>query len=148
MRRKERRTRTIFHAPAILLLLSLNFTTTLLPGQDTLPETVITISSGTASVQQVLERITLQTGYLFTYNADLIDGRKQVNFQVTDMPLTEALDSLLQTPGLEYRVIDRNIVIYQRNEESPSPLLEEIDRDFAGTGEGGQKATIAQETQS
>jgi hypothetical protein len=97
-------------------------------GQDQLSELRISLTGKENTIQQVLEKITLQTGYLFTYDADLISGRQKVELLVSDMPLEEVLDSLFRDPRLEYRVIDRNIVIYQKNALAPSPLVEEIDR--------------------
>ena len=96
--------------------------------QDLLPRVEISLPPITGTVNEVLERITLQTGYLFTYDATLIRGNREVNFRVEDLPLREALDSLLQNPLLGYRLIDRNIVIYEKNQAPPGPLLEEIDR--------------------
>jgi len=128
MKKTERRSLTGSFGLATLLFIHFLFTPARVPGQDPLPVAGITISGQANTVQQVLDRVTLQTGYLFTYNADLIDGNRQVDFRVRDLPLHQALDSLLQNPDLEYRVIDRNIVIYQKNEEPPYPVLKEIDR--------------------
>jgi hypothetical protein len=97
-------------------------------GQDPLSTVEITLTGKENTIQQVLERISLQTGYLFTYDADLINGKRQVEIRLDGIPMREALDSILQDPQLDYRVIDRNIVIYQKNDTSPSPLIQEIDR--------------------
>ncbi|MGW8315528.1 MAG: carboxypeptidase-like regulatory domain-containing protein [Bacteroidales bacterium] len=99
-----------------------------LHGQETLPRIEITVSPGTRTINDVLESITLQTGYLFTYDATLIDGNREVAFRADHLTLRETLDSLLQHPGLRYRLIDRNIVIYEKNQSPPGPLLGEIER--------------------
>lgn len=108
---------------AVLILFSLS-----LRGQEPLPPVEITIVSGTATINEVLESITLQTGYLFTYDAALVNGNEQVSFRVENLSLQKTLDSLLQNSQLGYRIIDRNIVIYQKNQSPPGPLLEQIDR--------------------
>lgn len=99
-----------------------------LHGQDTLPRIEISVAPGTSTINDVLENITLQTGYLFTYDATLINGSREVSFRAENLSLKETLDSLLQNPLLSYRLIDRNIVIYEKNQAPPGPLLEEIDR--------------------
>jgi hypothetical protein len=96
--------------------------------QDSIPMVRVSVAQGTKSINQVLDEITLQTGFLFTYNADLIKGGEIVKFGGKDLLLRDALDSLLHNPRLGYRFIDRNIVIFQRNAAPPSPLLLEIDR--------------------
>ena len=104
------------------------FVSITLAGQDSIPDVHVTLSAKNRTINQVLDEITLQTGYYFTYNAALISGKDKVRFQVTDMPLEEALDQLLRNPRFAYRVISRNIVIYQKNDKPPSPLVPEIDR--------------------
>ena len=128
MRKTERGNGTGLLWLAIPLLFILMQFTPSIQGQDPLTTTEITLTGGENSIQQLLERISLQTGYLFTYDADLISGRKRVDFRVEGIPLKKALDSLFQNPRLGYQVIDRNIVIYQKNETAPAPLIEEIDR--------------------
>ncbi len=102
--------------------------TSSLAGQDKLPDIPVTLSPRNRTINQILDEITLQTGYYFTYNAALIAGTEKVRFHVTGLPLEDALDSLLRDPRFAYRVIDRNIVIYQKNEEPPSPLAPGIER--------------------
>ena len=96
--------------------------------QDTLPDNLVTVSSKNRTINQVLDEITLQTGYRFTFNAELISGKQRVKFQVKDMTLETALDSLFSNPRLAYRKIDRNIVIYQKNLSLPIQINDEIDR--------------------
>ena len=96
--------------------------------QENLPEVQVSVSSKNNTINEVLDEITLQTGYYFTYSASLIPGKKKIRFQVSDLLLEETLDSLLQEPLLAYRVINRNIVIYERNVALPSPINELIDR--------------------
>ena len=97
-------------------------------GQDRIPGMLVTISPRNRTINQVLDEITLQTGYFFTYDASLIEGGEKSRFSVTDLPLEETLDSLLQDHLVSYRVIDRNIVIYRRNENAPTPVETGIDR--------------------
>lgn len=96
--------------------------------QDSIPEIHVIVSSKSRSINQVLDEITLQTGYNFTYNAGLITGKQRVQFSVDSLLLEKALDSLLQDPQFAYRLIDRNIVIYKKNELVPIPINLENNR--------------------
>jgi len=96
--------------------------------QETLPPVLLTISSRNQTINQVLDEITLQSGYHFTYDSDIINDRQKVQFRVTDLPLKNSLDSLLQDPQLDYRSIEKNIVIYRKNQIVPSPISSTIDR--------------------
>ncbi len=118
------------HCLVIPLFFIMFFFTHPIQCQNKLPETRVSVSSKNRTINHILDEITLQTGYFFTYNAALISGKEKVSFDVTNLPFKLALDSLLQNPRLAYRVIDRNIVIYKKNESPPAPLIEEIDRSF------------------
>ena len=94
MKNTERGSRTGVPWLAIPLLFIFLLLTSRIHGQDPLTTVEITLTGGAYSVQQILERITLQTGYRFTYDADLISGGRQVEFRAEGIPLRIALDSL------------------------------------------------------
>lgn len=96
--------------------------------QDTLPDTRISINVRNRTIDQILDEISLQTGYYFTYNASLIDGKKRLAFHISQLPLEEALDSLFHEQQFAYRLIDRNIVIFRENISLPARLDEQTDR--------------------
>jgi hypothetical protein len=96
--------------------------------QESLPPVLLTISSKDQTINQVLDEITLQTGFHFTYDSDIVNGRQKVQFRVTDLLLKDALDSLLRDPNLDYRSIEKNIVIYRKNKISPTPINSSIER--------------------
>lgn len=114
--------------PALLLLILSILSSFPVHAQESLPPVLLTISSRNQTVNQVLDEITLQTGFHFTYDADIIDGSQKVQFRVADLLMKDALDSLLKDPQLDYRSIDKNIVIYRKNSISPTPISTIIDR--------------------
>ena len=114
--------------PALLLLIFFLSSTLPLIAQESLPSVLVSVSSRNKTIDQVLEEITLQTGYHFTYDASIIDGKQKVQLRVGNQPMKNALDSLLQNPRLDYRTIERNIVIYRKNEIAPEPFSSSIDR--------------------
>ena len=114
--------------PTLLLSILSLISSLLVHAQEILPPVLLTISSRNQTINQVLDEITLQSGYHFTYDSDIINGRQKVQFRVTDLLLKKALDSLLKDPHLDYRSIEKNIVIYRKNQIGPIPISSTIDR--------------------
>jgi CarboxypepD_reg-like domain len=114
--------------PTILLMILFFLLSSPLAGQNSLPSVRITIFSRNQTINQVLDEITLQSGYNFTFDAAIINGKQKVQFRISDLLLKDALDSLLLNPQVDYRIIDKNIVIYKKNEISPDPISNSIDR--------------------
>jgi hypothetical protein len=115
-------------SPALLLSILFLLPSCPLSAQKSLPSLQVSLSSRNKTIQQILEEITLETGYHFTYDASIIDGNKKVQFRVADLDLDLALDSLLGDPQLDYRTIERNIVIYRKNQITPEPFSSNVDR--------------------
>jgi len=138
------------HRLALLLQIVILLAPPVMAGQDSIPELRITLSPGNRTVNQVLDEITLQTGYYFTYNSAIVKGKEKVMLSFTDLSIEEALDLLLHDPAFAYSVIGRNIVIYRKNVEAAIPLAPEIDRSIirgrvvdARSGKALPYATIA-----
>jgi hypothetical protein len=115
--------RPFFFLQFVILCISLT-----LSGQDMFPDHPVTLSGKSRTINQVLDEFTLQTGYYFTFDAALIPGEEKVRFQVSGLPLKNALDSLLRDSTIEYRVIRRNIVMFRKNETTPLPVEPGIGR--------------------
>ena len=80
-----------------------------------LPGVHITLEMTNKPVDEILNTISLQTGFYFTYNSGLISGKELKTLAVKDVLLHSALDSLFRDSSLSYRLIDKNIVIYRKN---------------------------------
>ena len=117
-----------FSGPAILLAILSIVVSFPLRAQDPLPSVLVSVSSRNKTINQVLEEITLQTGYHFTYDASIIEGEQKVQFSVDSLSLDTVLDSLFRDSKLDFRTIQRNIVIFRKNETAPVPLSSTIDR--------------------
>ncbi len=83
-----------------------------------LPDVRINVDVSNKAVQVILDLISDQSGYYFTYDASLFPAKNRMSFDVKDLLLQTALDSLLRDSTFQYRLIDRNIVIYRRNSEA------------------------------
>ena len=114
----------------VLLLSILLLSSVLVQGQESLPEVRVSVNSKNLTINQILEEITLQTGYHFTYDATILEGNQKISFRVSDLTLKESLDSLLSDARIDFRVIDRNIVLFRKNQVRPAPINQSIDRTF------------------
>ncbi len=110
--------RGIFPAVTTIVLL-LTFLTCRVSAQ--LPEIPVTLDVSNKPVQDILDDISRQAGYYFTYNADLFPAKNRQSFRVKDLPVGMALDSLLKDTTLHYTLIDKNIVIYRKNKVKIPP---------------------------
>lgn len=107
----------IRNIPAIIVLsvLLIMFSQTI-TGQNPLDDIKVSIRSGNKALHSVLDDLTEKTGYYFTFDSRLIDSQKETSIVLKEMTLREALDSLLNNPKLDYRLINNNIVILPRTE--------------------------------
>jgi hypothetical protein len=80
------------------------------------PDLRISLKANNKTVFEILEKISLQSGYNFTYDSELIPEKKKLSIDVQELPLEVLLDSLIQNPRLHYRLLDKNIIIYKKNE--------------------------------
>jgi len=75
-----------------------------------------TIKSKTASIKEVCREIEKNSDFIFVFSDNsekLID--KKVNVEATSKNVTEILDAVLSDTGLTYKILDKQIVIYQED---------------------------------
>ena len=75
----------------------------------------ITFKTKNQSLYNVLNEISSQIGYEFSYNADLIQSSKKVKIDVDTLEIHKLLDQILNDSCLNYVVIDKQIVIHKKN---------------------------------
>lgn len=93
----------------------------------------VTFSGKNVSLLKVFAAIKSQTGYVFFYDADLIEESKPVTLDVKNMPLENALEEVFKNQPLSWSIVNKTITIsrkpYQiadkKKEESlpPPPIL-------------------------
>lgn len=82
----------------------------------------ITLNETHSSLEQVLKRITQQSGYNFFYNDADLKGQ-HIDITVDNLSLRETVRQLFQGLSLDYRIVKNNIVITRKPEAS---LIEKI----------------------
>lgn len=63
------------------------------------------------TIEDALYQIEQQSNYVFLYNRDRVDVDRQVTLQVKDTPIEKVLSQLFAGTQINYRIIDRQIVL-------------------------------------
>jgi TonB-linked SusC/RagA family outer membrane protein len=79
----------------------------------------VTLSEQNSSLKRVFNEIRRQTGYQFFYNSNLLDKAHQVSISVNNAPLSSVLDQLFIDQPLDYRIVDKIIVVREKAAVAP-----------------------------
>lgn len=72
------------------------------------------------NVGEVLLGIEKKTNYNFLYNNDQLDTKRIVNIDASDKDVFAVLDELFKGTNISYKVLDSNIIIFDRNKGADS----------------------------
>ena len=111
---------------AVICILLIAVSASLFPQQNVLDRKV-SVRMNQVKRQQVLRSLTRQTGFIFTYDTELIMPSEIVSVNNSDIPVREVLDQIFQKMNLDYSVIENHIIIY-RKLDSSTPMLKEEGR--------------------
>lgn len=71
----------------------------------------VTLSIRNAPLERVFTIIEKQTGYYFTYTREQLQGTRNVDLELKNALLRDALDACMKNQPLSYEIIDRAIII-------------------------------------
>jgi len=80
--------------------------------------TKLTIVENNSTLLNVLKAIEAQSEFKFFYN-EKVDVNKQVSVEVTQKSITEILDKVLSSTSVKYKVLGRQIALYDKEEMEP-----------------------------
>ena len=80
--------------------------------------TKLTITENNSTLLNVLRAIESQSEFKFFYN-EKVDVNKEVSVEVTQKSITEILDKVLSSTSIKYKVLGRQIALYDKNELEP-----------------------------
>ena len=83
----------------------------------------VSLSEDNAPLKKIFGQIKRQTGYLFFYNAQLLEKSHNVTISVKDAPLEQVLNQCFQDQPLTYSIVNKTIVVRARKEETAQPPL-------------------------
>ncbi|MGI6048084.1 MAG: SusC/RagA family TonB-linked outer membrane protein [Petrimonas sp.] len=87
-----------------------------------------TIKLKSTSIREVCREIEKNSDYIFVFSdncEELVD--KKVNVDNNSKNVTEILDAILSDTGLTYKILDKQIVVYESTEFTPSVTVEQMD---------------------
>jgi len=99
--------------------------------QESILEQRISLTDQKITVYEVFNRITELTGYFFIYDSKLVDSDKKVNVSSERKPLKQILNDLLEDKSLDFKVIEKHILIYKH--EIQTTVNQSIKLDSART---------------
>lgn len=73
----------------------------------------VTLSEKNASLESILKKIRIQTGYDFFGDIDILKAAKKINIKLNDVPLEKALVQCLKNQNLTY-VINKKIIVIRK----------------------------------
>jgi TonB-linked SusC/RagA family outer membrane protein len=117
------RSRYLLPAPLILKVMKLTFvllTAAFLQVSATGKTQVVTYSGKDASLLEVFSSIKKQTGYVFFYDANLIEQAKPVTVSIKKVPLATALEQIFHDQPFAWTLVNKTITI------SPKPSLHSV----------------------
>lgn len=79
------------------------------------------------SLKEVFQTITDQSEFKFIYNNDVVNDNQKVSVTYDDARVEEILDEILPKHNLEYKVIDRQVIIYPVDEKETVTAVSTLD---------------------
>ncbi len=94
----------------------------LLPASKASPQTdvfeqQITLPRQQTTIYDALSQLTRQSGFFFIYDSDLINNDQRIRLSSSTQNLRLWLATILDDPGLKYKIIENHILIYRPKEQ-------------------------------
>jgi TonB-linked SusC/RagA family outer membrane protein len=89
----------------------------------------VSITQENATLKKVFAQIKKQTGYVFFYNARILENAKPVTLTARNMEMQEVLDQCFKDQPLTYRIVNKTIVVSLKPQAvSPAMTLDTVPR--------------------
>ncbi|MEN6453876.1 MAG: TonB-dependent receptor [Prolixibacteraceae bacterium] len=80
--------------------------------------TRLSLNLKAAAVKDVLDKIEENSEFVFLYNYKLVDVDRKVTIDIRDQKITEILDNLFQGTNVAYTIVDRQIVLTSKADQT------------------------------
>lgn len=74
----------------------------------------INIQSNNYSFSEIVSQVEKQSGFLITYDAQLIDPNKKYKFNIANSSLESCLQAWLEPLGMQYKLVGRQIILTKK----------------------------------
>ncbi|WP_162238708.1 SusC/RagA family TonB-linked outer membrane protein [Pedobacter sp. Leaf194] len=85
----------------------------------------ISISEKNINIEDLLQKIEIQSGHTFFYNSGLFKNYPLIKIKLKDVPLDEALAKILSRREFEFHVVNNTVVINKADPKLPGAVLAE-----------------------
>ena len=83
--------------------------------------TKLTVSSKNATLIDIFRNIEDQSEFYFYFNKEEVRSKENVSVELKDVQINDILDQVLASTSLEYKIIDRYVVVKEKG--SPDPAI-------------------------
>ncbi|WP_276089702.1 SusC/RagA family TonB-linked outer membrane protein [Pedobacter sp. JY14-1] len=98
------------------LIIIILFTTLMQVSASTFGQKV-TLAERNTSLEKVFQKMRQQTGYDFLFDAEVVKVAKPVNINVSNAPLSEALELCLKNQNLDFTIEEKSVIVSRAKEK-------------------------------
>ncbi len=106
----------------------------------------VTLPQGRKTIMSAFEEIEKQTKMTIAYNESVINARQAVDVNITDKPLPEAMEILLNGTSATYRIEGNRIIIIAASRQAPKRKYTGVVLDNKGETVIGASVTVKNNT--
>lgn len=81
----------------------------------------VSLNVKNATIEEVFHELEKATNYIFLYKSEVVQGKKAINVDANNKPLTQVLNEVLTSAGLTYAIDDNVIVVSSSKSNSANP---------------------------
>lgn len=97
----------------------------------------VTLNLKSVELRKALISIEKKTNYRFLFNENLLSKIPKVDVSVTDMPVGEVLNQILQNTGISFKIFENNLIVLRPSEEGRLAELQDLKVSGHVSGSGG-----------
>ncbi|MEP1413497.1 MAG: TonB-dependent receptor [Maribacter dokdonensis] len=101
---------------------------------NTYSQTKLDIEVNKVPMETLFQKIQEKSEYIFFYNDEVLLDKGIVSINIKGATLTTILDSVLRNKGMDYRIDDRQVIIYEKVEKQNPETLKIKTQDFTVNG--------------
>lgn len=106
----------------------------------------VTIVGNGMRTGKVINEIEKQTEYLFVYDVDEVDMKRNVNVNAQNQPVAEVLDKVFDGTGVYYAMEGKNIMLMKKNTQQQDNKVTGVVKDANGDPIIGANVTVKGES--
>lgn len=90
--------------------------------------TKLNVSSKNASLIDIFRNIEDQSEFYFYFNKEELKANDNVSVELKDAPISDIMDQVLANSGLEYKIIDRYVVVKEKGSADPTISMQRVSK--------------------